>query len=160
MAGARAGGWLRGGGVRERAKPGVSGPGEGKRPVVSCSHPEPSATILGETRISRPRRKTGGLAGRAEYPGRQRAPPGRARAPGRDAGTWGGAKTRGRAPRSAPPSLAGSASPPACRRRRRTGRWEEEVARGPSESHQGRSPSCDWTERVCFSQKNNFVSTK
>nr|XP_020848538.1 uncharacterized protein LOC110212793 [Phascolarctos cinereus] len=81
--GSRGGGSGSGGGggdgrVERRGERCVSGEGRGRRsgrargPVVSYSHPEPSATILGETRISRPRRKLGGLAGRAEYPGRQR----------------------------------------------------------------------------------------
>lgn len=115
--------------------------------VVSCSHPEPSATILGKTRISRPRRKPGGLAGRAEYPGRQRAPPGQARAPGRDAGTRGGAGTQAGDAALRPASPRGlRPPPPAGRRRRRRGRWEGEVARGSSASHQDPSPSCDWAE--------------
>lgn len=90
------------------------GSGEGDSgSVVSCSHPEPSATILGKTRISRPQRKPGGLAGRAEYPSRQRAPPGRARAPGRDAETWGGAGVRAGG-RSVVPRPLLPAPPPSC----------------------------------------------
>lgn len=63
--------------------------------VVLSSQPEHRATILRKTRISRPQRRPGRLAGRAEYPGRQRAPPGLARASGRNA--------RGRVRRCAPP---------------------------------------------------------
>lgn len=96
--------------------------------MVSCSHPEPSATILEKTRISRPRRKPGGLAGRAEYPGRQRAPPGPARAPGLDAGARGGPRARagGRRALLRPKS---SAPPPSCLpSSQRKGGWEREVA--------------------------------
>lgn len=81
--------------------------------VVSCSHPEPSTTILGKTRISRPQRKPGGLAGRAEYPSRQRASPGQARAPGQDAGTRGGAGARA-GWRRALPRPPSPAPPPSC----------------------------------------------
>lgn len=114
--------------------------------VVSCSHPEPRATILGKTRISRPRRKPGGLAGRAEYPGRPRALPGQARDLGRDAGTRGGAGTRAGDAGLCPAHPRRLRPLPACRRRQRRGRWEGEVARGSLESHQGLSPSWDWAE--------------
>lgn len=96
---------------------------------LSCSHPEPSATILEKTRISRPQRKPGGLAGRAEYPGSQRAPPGPARAPCLDAGARGGAGARagGRCALLRPKS---SAPPPSCLpSSQRKGGWEREVAR-------------------------------
>lgn len=114
--------------------------------VVSCSHPEPRATILGKTRISRPRRKPGGLAGRAEYPGRPRALPGQARDLGRDAGTRGGAGTRAGDAGLCPAHPRRLRPLPACRRRQRRGRWEGEVARGSLESRQGLSPSWDWAE--------------
>ncbi|XP_021105823.1 serine/arginine repetitive matrix protein 2-like [Heterocephalus glaber] len=114
--------------------------GEGAGPVVSQSHPDPSATILGGTLISRPRRQTGGRAGRAEYPGRQRAPPGRARASSRDARSRGRTERTRRAPRSAPPPASsppsGFPSPPA---QGRLGRGDEGSRLG--RTHRGRPPS-------------------
>lgn len=128
-----------GGGVREPGRGAVRrGAGEGDSgSVVSCSHPEPRATILGKTRISRPRRKPGRLAGRAEYPGRQRACRGRrasTQRAGRGRAAGGRRRARPRPPRRPRP-------PPARRRRPRGGRWEGEVTRGPAEARQGLPPS-------------------
>lgn len=128
------------------------GSGEGdSSSVVSCSHPEPSATILGKNADL----AAAAIAGRTGWAGRVSQQAARAarsgESSGQDAGTWGGAGMRAGG-RSVIHALSCRLLPlPACRRRQRRGCWEGEVARGSLESNQGWPPSWDREEGQGFS---------